>query len=70
MHPVEATETVSAGGANADNETAKNENAPRSYRIQLRMDDGKVRTIYQHDRPTVAAGDHIRIVDGLVVQQS
>lgn len=41
-----------------------------SYRIQVHMEDGKVRIVYQRDTPTVAIGDHVKIVDGAVVQQS
>jgi outer membrane lipoprotein SlyB len=59
-----------AGGAYAGNEIEKNVKKHTSYRIRVRMSDDSIRTLYQHDAPGVAAGDHVKIVDGTVVQQS
>lgn len=59
-----------AGGAYAGNEIEKNTHKSVSYRIRVRMEDGRVRTLYQRDPPAVAAGDNVKIVDGTVVQRS
>lgn len=59
-----------AGGAYAGNEIEKNTHKTSFYRIRVRMEDGRVRSINQRDLPSVVAGDHVKIVDGVIVQQS
>lgn len=59
-----------AGGAYVGNEIEKNTRKSTSYRIRVRMEDGSVRTLYQREAPGVAAGDRVRIVDGVAVQRS
>lgn len=58
------------GGAYAGNEIEKNTHTTSSYRIRVRMENGGLRTLYQRNPPAVAAGDHVKIVDGVAVQQS
>jgi outer membrane lipoprotein SlyB len=58
------------GGAYAGNEIEKNTHKSSSYRIKVRMADGSIRTLYQREQPSVGDGDHVKIVDGRVVQQS
>ena len=58
------------GGAYAGNEIEKNTHKSASYRIKVRMADGSMRALYQREQPSVADGDHVKIVDGRVVQQS
>ncbi len=59
-----------AGGAYAGNEIEKNTHKTSSYRIRVRMENGALRTLYQRNPPAVAAGDHVKIVGGVVSQQS
>jgi len=59
-----------AGGAYAGNEIEKSTHKTSSYRIRVRMENGVLRTLYQRNPPGVAAGDHVKIVDGVAVQQS
>ncbi len=59
-----------AGGAYAGNEIEKNTQKTSSYRIRVRMENGVLRTLYQRNPPAVATGDHVKIVDGVVVYQS
>ena len=56
------------GGAYAGNEIEKNTRKSSTYRIRVRMDDGTLRTVYQHQLPAVASGDHVKVVAGGVVQ--
>ncbi len=58
------------GGAYAGNEIEKNTHKSSSYRIKVRMTNGSTRTLYQREQPSVADGDHVKIVDGRAVQQS
>lgn len=59
-----------AGGAYLGNRIEQNMNRTTSYRINVRMDDGKVRTLYQREAPDVAVGRHVEIVGGSVVPRS
>lgn len=65
-----ATVLGAAGGAYAGNEIEKNTKKHTSYRIRVRMADDSVRTVIQREAPGVSTGDHVKIVDGAVVQQS
>ena len=58
------------GGAYVGNEIEKNTHKSASYRIKVRMADGSLRTLYQREQPSVADGDHVKIIDGRAVQQS
>ena len=59
-----------ADGAYAGNEIEKNTHKTSSYCIRVRLENGLLRTLYQRNPPAVAAGDHVKIVDGVVMQQS
>ena len=65
-----ATVAGAAGGAYAGNEIEKNTKKHISYRIRVRMSDGSIRTLHQSEAPGVSAGDHVKIIDGAIVQQS
>ena len=53
-----------AGGAYAGNAVEKNMNKRISYQVRVRMQSGKVQTIYQREIPDVQAGDPVRIKQG------
>lgn len=36
----------------------------RAYQIRVRMDNGKLRTVTQHETPDFRAGDRVRIKQG------
>jgi len=59
-----------AGGAYLGNRIEQNMHHSTSYRITVRMDDGKVRTLHQHDAPDVAIGRHVEVVGNTVVPRS
>lgn len=65
-----ATVAGAAGGAYAGNEIEKNTKKHVTYRVRVRMGDDSVRTVYQRSTPSVAPGDHVKIVDGTVVARS
>ena len=58
------------GGAYAGNEIEKNTHKTTSYQISVRMEDGRVRHIYQRDPPAVSVGDHVRISNGVITERS
>jgi outer membrane lipoprotein SlyB len=53
-----------AGGAYAGNAVEKNMNKRISYQVRVRMQSGKVQTIYQREIPDVRTGDPVRIKQG------
>lgn len=59
-----------AGGAYAGNEIEKNTHKTSSYRIRVRMENGRLHTLYQRNPPAVAAGDHVKVVGSVIAQQS
>lgn len=56
------------GGAYMGNEMEKNSKRSSSYQVRVRLDNGAVRTLYQRDVPSIAAGDRVRIANGIAVQ--
>jgi outer membrane lipoprotein SlyB len=54
------------GGAVAGNQIEGRVNATRSYEVIVRLDDGSTRAINQAAEPGWHAGDHVKIVDGVV----
>ncbi|HTH94097.1 MAG TPA: glycine zipper 2TM domain-containing protein [Rhodocyclaceae bacterium] len=56
------------GGAYAGNEIEKNVKKSSAYQIRIRMNDGTVRTLSQHDVPGVNTGDHVRLSNGRISQ--
>ena len=59
-----------AGGALAGNEIEKKVKKHYSYRVTVRMDDGSFRTVSQSSAPAAAVGEHVRVVDGIVIARS
>ena len=55
------------GGAYVGNEIEKDAKRSTSYEISVRLDNGRIRVLYQRGMPTVEAGDRVRIVDGTAV---
>jgi outer membrane lipoprotein SlyB len=54
------------GGAVAGNQIEGRVNATRSYEVTVRLEDGSTRAIHQQAKPGWRAGDHVKIVDGVV----
>lgn len=54
------------GGAVAGNQIEGQVNATHSYEINVRLDDGSIRAIHQAAQPGWQAGDHVKIIDGVV----
>lgn len=65
-----ATVAGAAGGALAGNQMEKNARAgDQAYRITVRMDNGSVQTLTQETAPQVAAGDRVRLENGVIVER-
>ncbi len=65
-----ATVLGAAGGAYAGNEIEKNTKKHTSYQIRVRMQDGSIRTLHQHQAPGVGSGDRVKIENGALVDLS
>ena len=63
-----ATIAGAAGGAYAGNEIEKHAKKHTVYRVTLRMDDGRLRTISQREMPG-AVGDRVRVANGRIVER-
>lgn len=59
-----------AGGAYAGNEIERSTRKTSSYRIRVRLDTGAIRIINQNHQPTVLPGDHVQIINGVVVSRA
>ncbi len=55
-----------AGGALAGNEIEKRVNTTKSYEVIVRMEDGSSRAIEEAAAPTWRAGDHVKVVNGVI----
>lgn len=55
------------GGALVGNEIEKQTKRGYTYEVRVRLDDGEIRVLHQHERPPFFAGDRVRIVDGAAV---
>ncbi|MGE5649436.1 glycine zipper 2TM domain-containing protein [Noviherbaspirillum sp. UKPF54] len=65
-----ATVAGAAGGALAGHQMEKNaRGADQAYRITVRMDDGSLQTLAQETAPQVAAGDRVRLANGVIVER-
>ena len=53
-----------------DNVHASANSVATSFIVRLRMEDGSVRTIYEHQRPAFSVGEKIELVNGSVVSSS
>lgn len=62
-----ATVAGAVGGGYAGNEVEKNIKKTVNYVIRVRMEDGTYEEINQATQPAVAAGDRVRIDNGVVV---
>lgn len=65
-----ATAIGAVGGAMAGNEVEKRVQSHRSYEVTVRLDDGSRRVISEATAPTWRAGDHVRVVDGVIRSNS
>lgn len=55
-----------AGGALAGNEIEKRVKTTKSYEVTVRMEDGSSRAIEEAAAPTWRAGDHVKVVNGVI----
>lgn len=51
----------------AYDEGSRNYEGATSFIVRLRMEDGSVRTIYEHQHPTFSIGEKVQLVNGAVV---
>jgi outer membrane lipoprotein SlyB len=66
-HGKEAMTVVGAiGGALAGNQIEGQMNATHSFETTVRLDDGSLRAVMQATQPGWHAGDHVKIVNGVV----
>jgi outer membrane lipoprotein SlyB len=61
-----ATIAGAAGGAYAGNAIEKNMKKHTVYRVSVRMDDGRQRTLSLREAPAYAVGDRVRIANGRI----
>jgi outer membrane lipoprotein SlyB len=61
-----ATVVGAVGGGVAGNEIEKRANATKSYEVTVHMNDGSNRVIHEANATTWQAGDHVKIVDGVI----
>ena len=65
-----ATIAGAAGGAYAGNAIEKNMKKHTVYRVTLRMDDGRQRTLSLREAPAYAVGDHVRVANGRITERA
>jgi len=58
------------GGAYAGNEIEKNTKKSTSFEIRVRLDNGRIHTVYGASSTAFAVGDRVRVVNGAVLPQS
>jgi len=63
-----ATVAGAVGGAIAGNEIEKNANKVTRYHVNVRMSDGTLAQLTLSAAPSLAVGDHVRIVNGELVR--
>lgn len=56
---------VSAGNGSVYGD--KKAQDPNSYVVRVKMEDGSLRTIYEHQRPPFSIGERVKLVNGSVV---
>jgi outer membrane lipoprotein SlyB len=64
-----ATVAGAAGGAYAGNAIEKNMKKHTVYRVKLRMDDGRQRTLSLREAPAHAVGDRVRVANGRITER-
>ena len=65
-----ATVAGVAGGAYAGHQVEKSVKSTKSYDIAVKMEDGEVRHFHQNTNPGLEVGQRVKIVDGVIQQQS
>jgi outer membrane lipoprotein SlyB len=65
-----ATIAGAAGGAYAGNAIEKNMKKHTVYRVTLRMEDGRLRTLSQRQAPAFAVGDRVRVANGRITERA
>ena len=65
-----ATVVGAVGGVIAGNEIEKRVKSTKGYEITVRFDDGSSRVIGAASAPTWRAGDHVKVVDGVIQADS
>lgn len=65
-----ATIAGAAGGAYAGNAIEKNMKKHTVYRVTLRMDDGRQRTLSLREAPAYAVGDRVRVENGRITERA
>jgi outer membrane lipoprotein SlyB len=60
-----ATVVGAVGGAVAGNQIEKNVGSTRTYEVTVRFDNGS-RRVFNETNPQWHAGDHVRVVDGVI----
>lgn len=63
-----ATIAGAAVGAGVGTEVERRTKATTHYNVNVRMNDGTVRTVRYDSTPSVQAGDRVRVVDGRLVR--
>ncbi len=64
-----ATMVAAVGGAVAGNKIEQNMHKTRSINVNVRMDDGTVRTVRLDADPGLLPGDKVKVVDGVLVRR-
>lgn len=59
-----------AGGAFAGDAIEKNLKKHVAWRVEVRLNDGTLRTLSQRAQPPFAVGDRVRIVDGSAIERA
>lgn len=65
-----ATIAGAAGGAYAGNAIEKNMKKHTVYRVTVRMDDGRHRTLSLREAPAYAVGDRVRVANGRITARA
>ena len=65
-----ATIAGAAGGAYAGNAIEGHVKKHTVYRVTLRMDDGRHRTLSLREAPAYAVGDHVRVANGRITERA
>lgn len=65
-----ATVAGAVGGGYAGNEVEKRTRSATTYQVQVRMEDGQIRTFPYNEAPRWNVGDRVRVVDGYLTSNS
>lgn len=64
-----ATVAGIAGGAYAGHQVEKKVRSKKTYKITVKLDNGKTRVFHQSTQPAVHVGDRVKLIGGKVVKQ-